>query len=636
MRQFTQSARVGAAMLIGIVLPLLVQAQPSSAVQCFNVRAYGAVGDGSHDDTQAILAAVREAAQSGEEAEVFFPEGEYRVLGEKPAPVAFWHPDVAEAARYAETGYQPQASLWFSGLSGIRLKGEGRAELKLNPRLGGLWFSDCSNVTINGLTIDFSPLPFTQGTVVGIDSEQCTFDMRVDAGYPAPTEDYFQQAPVRRGMLFVAVTGELIPRNYDRFIGAVTHLDGHVFRIEVNTQKSRYGVNGIALGDRFVALARGYGSALTIRDSSGFRFEGVTVWSSPTMAFAAYNCTNTAYVNCVVAPPPGSNRLISTNGDGIHYKGSREGVVVEQCDFSRMSDDSVNIGVHAPPIIDAPAPDEVWIEPTTLPRVGDHVSILDAMTGRSRAEREIVSLGMADKDGKEWLVVGLNAPVEEIRTAASSNTRYMGHYDNGRMAATGRVVEGGLPDLLALRDALRGEFRIANNVFHENRGNGVLIRSAGVVEANRFENLTGSGIVLVESMTWRETGDPHDITIRDNDFSQLRRPDIIFSLLTARREISRQKVFKNIIISGNDFAAVKKPATLVIRNADGVRIEDNQFSPSGSLVTPESWVKLDWCRDVVIKGNFFPVEENAPGQLVKTGVGVETDTIVIDQEGGQL
>lgn len=45
-----------------------------------NVKDFGAVADGVHDDTDAVLQAI-EAARAGPDHEVFFPPGRYRTRG---------------------------------------------------------------------------------------------------------------------------------------------------------------------------------------------------------------------------------------------------------------------------------------------------------------------------------------------------------------------------------------------------------------------------------------------------------------------------------------------------------------------------------------------------------------------------
>lgn len=42
----------------------------------------------------------------------------------------------------------------------------------------------CQNLTLQGLTIDYDPLPFTQGTIIAAAPDQSWIDIQIHAGYP--------------------------------------------------------------------------------------------------------------------------------------------------------------------------------------------------------------------------------------------------------------------------------------------------------------------------------------------------------------------------------------------------------------------------------------------------------------------
>ena len=44
---------------------------------------------------------------------------------------------------------------------------------------------------------------------------------------------------------------------------------------------------------------------------------------------------------------PGTNRLLTTDADGVHCQQNRSGPVIEDCYFEGMADDAINI--YAPP-----------------------------------------------------------------------------------------------------------------------------------------------------------------------------------------------------------------------------------------------------------------------------------------------
>ena len=115
----------------------------------FNVRDFGAVGDGASDDTHAIRAAC-EALQSAGGGTLEFPPGTYDVF----------------ASTTGNLGT-------FIGLNGVMLRGHGATvRVNLNKTIvaseGAFFsFSGCSDVTIDGFRTDGPTLDVSQTTVKG-------------------------------------------------------------------------------------------------------------------------------------------------------------------------------------------------------------------------------------------------------------------------------------------------------------------------------------------------------------------------------------------------------------------------------------------------------------------------------------
>src|SRR5690606_7979763 len=55
-------------------------------------------------------------------------------------------------------------------------------------RDAGLHIASARGLTLKNLTIDYDPLPFTQGTIVNIDPSGKWYDVRIDPGYPQDDE----------------------------------------------------------------------------------------------------------------------------------------------------------------------------------------------------------------------------------------------------------------------------------------------------------------------------------------------------------------------------------------------------------------------------------------------------------------
>ena len=56
----------------------------------------------------------------------------------------------------------------------------------------GLAIVASSGVTLRDIAIDYDPLPFTQGRVVGVNPAMGTFDLEVERGYGDPAAEIYQ------------------------------------------------------------------------------------------------------------------------------------------------------------------------------------------------------------------------------------------------------------------------------------------------------------------------------------------------------------------------------------------------------------------------------------------------------------
>ena len=88
----------------------------------------------------------------------------------------------------------------------VVVNGNGCKILIRNPHVGFLSVNNSSNVIVEGFSVDYDPLPFTQGVVTHNFSndvpKEVAIEFLVDAGYPAPTNDnYLDPNASRWGMV---------------------------------------------------------------------------------------------------------------------------------------------------------------------------------------------------------------------------------------------------------------------------------------------------------------------------------------------------------------------------------------------------------------------------------------------------
>ncbi len=198
----------------------------------------------------------------------------------------------------------------------------------------------CSGVTLHGLTVDYDPLPFTQGTVSEVAGDQSWIDVKLHVGYPAkPYARIDVVDPVTRfrkeGMPFLWGTraemkGEDSVRVFREKIGAAAKVGDLA---SLNTGPS----------------ADGIPHALSIEHCDSITLDRVTIHSAPGMGILeADGEGKTRYLQCKVVPgppPPGAKeeRILSTSWDAMQTKTVRVGPHVEGCEIRDAGDDSWSV-----------------------------------------------------------------------------------------------------------------------------------------------------------------------------------------------------------------------------------------------------------------------------------------------------
>lgn len=198
----------------------------------------------------------------------------------------------------------------------------------------------CTKITIQGLTVDYDPLPFTQGTVTQVAEDRSWIDVKLHEGYPRkPYSRIDVVDPAtryrKRGMPFLW--------------GTKAEMQGEdVVRITLK------GIGNTAVKGDLASLNTGSGQdgiphAVSLERCDGVTLRNVTVHSAPGMGILeADGEGNSRYLGCKVVPgprPPGAKeeRLLSSSWDAIQTKTVRVGPHVEGCEVREAGDDSWSV-----------------------------------------------------------------------------------------------------------------------------------------------------------------------------------------------------------------------------------------------------------------------------------------------------
>ncbi|MDR1281807.1 MAG: right-handed parallel beta-helix repeat-containing protein [Opitutaceae bacterium] len=438
----------------------------------------------SAPDLQALI----DGAAARGESRVVFPPGEHRLA----------------------------SALQLRNLSNLVIDGNSARLVFTSLKDGGIAISDTNALVLRGLTIDFDPLPFTQGVIEAIDTAAGTLTWAVHDGYPDLSPVYLSH----RAHAFDATTREWKRDAPDIYASSARALTPRRGQLSFSPDR-RWQLETLAAGDCLVQDVRRE-RGIRIDRSRDITLEHITIHSAPGLAMTLrFMDGQNRFSHLTITPGPlparaTEPRLLSTSADGFNYAYARTGPVLEHCDFSRMGDDSVNLHGIAFVVAEAdPATRTInLIRPygpegfPSVVRPGDEVHALAQgnfdFTGTARVVR--FDIDPAPDAHFRALAERMFPHVGAIRKF----TVYRLTHDAPLSLATGDFVE--IPAIAA------PGYTIRQNRFSQHRGRALRLMSPrGLVEDNVIDGIKQAAITLgPEFVGFREAGWVCDVTVRRN------------------------------------------------------------------------------------------------------------------------
>lgn len=486
-----------------------------------------------------------------------------------------------------------------------------------------LTIKDSHNVTIKGLTVDYDPLPYTQGDVIAAAPDGSWIDVRIHAGYPRQPYsriDIVDPATRfrKRGMPFLwGTTGEMqgedVVRVHLKDIGKIAKI-GDMASMSGGPRKG------------------GVAHAVAIENCSGTTFEDVSVFSAPGFGIIEQDGEGgMRYTRCKVVPGPKpegatQERLLSSVWDAMQSKTMKRGPLVEHCEIRDAGDDSwsVQSSDYMVVAVEGSTATLTFRDEYCLgPQVGDRLAAsLDGKTAEIVAKEYVklpAELAKKVTEAPPWTLWRTNAKAVKV------------------------TVKGECP------------FRVGESVYCPDRqGNGFIFRDNltrssgrilikagdGVIENNQIFD-GHSGVTVSPEVPGEAAAGIRNLVIRNNTFKGTGyfcpawNSDQAGCISIAAG--AQYPVFQNITITGNRFEDFNGPG-IVIFAAKGVSIRDNLFArimaapPSvtgaGKGVNGEALLWITRSSDITASGN----KVYEPGAYLKVKVnGKDVDQGHLDQ-----
>ena len=459
---------------------------------------------------------------------------------------------VVPAGRYRVT---PQAGhhLLFKDLTDIEIVADG-VEMVCTQTVQAIGFEHCRNVHLRGLTVDYDPLPFTEGRITALAPDKSWVEFEIFDGYPHNSIE-------ERIEIYDPATRELrretagwskeIQQLDDRHYRATKHT-GYHFRENADTEQL-----GDILVTNNVFPAKAFGHAISLNQCTGVKLEDVTLYASPCFGFIEDQCDGNTYLRCKIdrrAPQDDPvkravARMRSLDADAFHSIGAAKGPAIVDCTAKFQGDDCVNIhGVYhfvagsQGNTLRVAALGRLTIAPGEpvefLPYSGERPPDAVAMkvepdTGITNDEKAFIQKISLNENNRRRLLEG-------------HATFYRITLDHAVPLAMGSAVCSG--------HRVGNGFVVKGCDFGYNRSRGILIKAShGEVSGNKIAHGWMAAVLVAPEFWWFEAASASDVVIKDNVITGCRRPAIEVIAPGGNNQPLPSGAHRDLRITGNTF-----------------------------------------------------------------------------------
>ncbi len=495
-----------------------------------------------------------------------------------------FNPIVIPPGRYRVTPRRRQ-HLVLNDLEDIRIVADG-VEMICTETTRALTISNCRNVTLRGLTVDYDPLPYTQGRIVTLSENNTVHDIELFDGYPRgdQVQDFKYE-------IFKADTRTLRFGSYHDF--NVVSKEADCIRV---TRGGPY--HGEQVGD-IIAIGTKYAPggqiphAIYTTRSQNVVLEDITLYASNCFGFFETECERTTYRRCRVdrraAPDDfkrrGDPRIRSLDADAFHSKMAIVGPQLIECVAHFQADDCVNIcgDYHMVMACDGPtlrvlAKGRMNIEP------GDPLEV-------------VTYKGQRLPDAKAVSVLRSGSTTDEEQ-AFMGRQRMHGPFKEGTLRqiydiVIDRPVDLARGSLIASANRMGNGFKVTGCDFGFNRSRGILIKAShGEVFNNRLVGCVEEAIKVAPEFWWLEAGSSNDVRITGNTIQRCDGMGIAVYALAGAGGLAPAGAHNDIVIEGNRLLDVAG-REIWVTSTRGLTLRDNDFGDT------EPDIKLEQCDEIL-------------------------------------
>lgn len=469
---------------------------------------------------------------------------------------------------------------------------------------------NCKNLKIEGLAIDYDPLPFTQGKIVAISEDKTILTVDIINGYSTKLRNDKLE-------IYDAETGELVTRTYY----AVTYEIDEAKRRVIFTKKPQAApaysfedIGDIVVFDSY--NTRQAPHAIVMDDCDGLVLQNVQVYAGPTFAFFERRCNASSYIGCKVDRRPletdlaqrGIRRMRSNNADGFHSKSAQIGPSYRNCIVRYNGDDGFAISGNYHVITETRG--------NLLTVAGKGGSKPDIMLGDVV---ELVSYDGTRLPDATVTSIKAGRPLNAEEKKFLSTQKFLAESGKTKDAAQVYTIEIDQSITLPIGSLIASANRLGNGVeiigciAGPNRSRGIIVKASRATIANNIcISNWGMGIKCSPEHQWLEAGSGNELTITNNRIENCHDVGIAVYAIGGNGKTASTGAHSNINISANSVSGSLNPAYAVTSTTGLVFMNNKVQSPNNALGEP--WRKQfgraeDSARTVYLE-NVAAIKEN--------------------------
>ena len=452
-----------------------------------------------------------------------------------------------------------------------------------------LAIDNCRNLTFRGLTIDYDPLPFTQGRIVAMAPDKSWLEFEIIDGYPENLEMRIEIFDRKTELLKVETRYDWGPfQSQGNHRYRVARGAGHRY----DPKKDLEEVGDILVANSSYAPGGQAGHAIVTANSTNVVLEDIRIYASNCFSYLEYDCDGTTYRRCSIdrrpltedLRPRGLRRLRSSDADAFHSKHAIRGPQIIGCTAKYQGDDCVNICGEYYMIM---ASDQNKIRVLSRNKynlaVGDSVELV-SYTGARLADAKILAI---EADGK------VNPDEQAFLKAQNMNQgtkEGLARPDTEAWSITlDRTVDLPMGSVVASTRHTGNGFLVKDCDFGFNRSRGILIKgSNGQVVGNRLTGCWMASVLVAPEWWWLESGSSSDVVIADNRIADCRAPAVDVSALGGNGSVAPSGAHRNIVIRHNTILDSPLP-NIHVTSTEKLAIIGNHFKPLDPSLSLWNW-----------------------------------------------